>query len=623
MSERGSESERRPPEPTAGKEKAGESSTEGHWLLAGKRPVVAVLLLGCLFYLPWLGKSGLWDPWEPHYAEVAREMVEGGNWLEPTWEWSPGQSRYRKHFFSKPILILWMMAVPMKLFGVHAPSGGIEQGSEFWIRLPFALCAVLGMLGVFLIGRCIFGVREGLLAAVILGSCPQYYFVARQAMTDMPMLGLMTLGVALVLTSALDDGSGPAKLYAGWALLGLAALAKGLLPLVLPALVLVTYLLLTRDWNLASRMRIPSGAAVTLAVAMPWYLYISIASAVKGLVDDEGKTFFQRFFLHDHLYRLAKGVHGDRGTFAYFVKELGIGMHPWAPFAAWAAVRTASAMDERKSATSPELLIWLWLFGGFVLFSLSMTKFHHYAMPVLPAGALLAARWLCAAERGEEKAGRIVGLMLVLGVILISRDIALAPKELVDLFVYNYTRPFPAEQAVAGQVVYAIIFGLACVVLAAGYLFRLESLPRLALPSLTIAAVVSALWGGWFFFNSMGPHWSQRHLFDTYYALKGPDDPIGAYLMNWRGETFYSRNAVVQLKSSTALRRWLSENRTRRRFVIVERHRLGKLKKQLTSSEMRTLKILDRSCNKFYLVSVDPTGSSPPKHAPPPKNDRK
>jgi len=590
------------------------------WLLSGWRPWLLVVLLGLVLYLPGLGTSGLWDPWEPHYAEVAREMVESGNWLEPTWEHSPGQSTRRRYFFSKPVLIMWLMALPMKLFGVHHPAGGIAAGAEWYIRFPFVLCALLGLLGVFWMGRHFFGVRVGLLGAVILATCPQYYFIARQAMTDMPLVGLMTAGVALLLVGGFGERPRPGLIYGGYLLLGLATLAKGLTGLALPGLVFLVYLLISGQWQLLRRLRVVSGGLLALCVAAPWYVYISVASAARRLLDDEGKTFFQRFFLHDHLFRLAQGVHGDRGTFDYFLRELGLGCHPWSVFMGWSLFSFTGRLQ--RQPTQPrqqvELLLWIWVVAGYALFSLSMTKFHHYALPVVPAAALLCARWLDGWSRGEFRLGLPGGLLLLLGLVLTTRDITLMPKELVDLFVYNYTRAFPKAQALVGQVGYALIFGPACLALVGVFLLRPERLARWSKRLLVASALLGAAWGGWYFMNAMGPHWSQRHLFDTYFALRQPDEPIGAYLMNWRGETFYSRNSVTQLKTNTRLGEWLRRHRQRRRFLLVEQHRLAKLKNQLSPEERRSLKILDRSCNKFYLVSIDP---SPPKKdaaAPPP-----
>jgi hypothetical protein len=414
------------------------------------------------------------------------------------------------------------------------------------------------------------------------------------------------------LIGGFDDRPRPAVLYAGYALLGLAVLGKGLVGFALPVLVFLVYLLFSGDWGRLRSVRVFSGGLLAFAVAAPWYLYLSIVSAVRGLVDDESKGFFSRFFLHDHLYRLGSGVHGDRGTFAYFIEQLGLGTHPWFPFLVWGAVRSAAHVD-RKPGTGPErveLFLFLWVVVGFALYALSVTKFHHYALPVVPAAALLAALWLSRwAENPGTSSRWLVPLVLVLGVALITRDIGLTPKAMVDLFVYNYTRDFPKEAAVPGQIGYALVYGLTALALVGLFLAGRERLARWAWRVLVAGGIAGAVWSGWFFFTSMGPHWSQRHLADTYHALRNPDEPIGAYLMNWRGETFYTRNQVVQIKNNGRLKSWMDEHRGKRVFVLVEQNRLERLKEQLTPTQQRSLRVLDRTCNKFFLVSMD----SPPK----------
>ena len=79
-------------------------------------PAMIVLALGAILLLPDLG-FGLWDPWETHYGEVAREIIARDDWISLWWqdEW----------FWSKPILLFWMSAVAMGVLGVRAgPDGG-------------------------------------------------------------------------------------------------------------------------------------------------------------------------------------------------------------------------------------------------------------------------------------------------------------------------------------------------------------------------------------------------------------------------------------------------------------------------------------------------------------------
>src|SRR5688572_24293031 len=60
--------------------------------------IVAAVFAGLVF-LPYLGAVGLWDPWETHYGEVAREMIQRNDYLHPYWE--------NAWFFSKPAFAMW------------------------------------------------------------------------------------------------------------------------------------------------------------------------------------------------------------------------------------------------------------------------------------------------------------------------------------------------------------------------------------------------------------------------------------------------------------------------------------------------------------------------------------
>ena len=72
---------------------------------------IAAVLLGILALASWLTtRSTLWDRDEPRFAQAAVEMVQSGQLLFPTFN---GELRP-----DKPILIYWLMAIPVSLFGV-------------------------------------------------------------------------------------------------------------------------------------------------------------------------------------------------------------------------------------------------------------------------------------------------------------------------------------------------------------------------------------------------------------------------------------------------------------------------------------------------------------------------
>ena len=162
------------------------------WLI----PLSITLLMGAL-YLPGLGDYGLFDPWETHYGEVAREMVESGNYIDPVWgsPWdTEGVKRERSPFYSKPPLTMWMMATGMQLFGANALG----------VRALFPILALLALLSVYLTTSRVVSRRAGVLAALLCGLSPSFGFLSHQAVTDGPLVTLMTIG-AMSLAMALAD----------------------------------------------------------------------------------------------------------------------------------------------------------------------------------------------------------------------------------------------------------------------------------------------------------------------------------------------------------------------------------------------------------------------------------
>jgi len=73
------------------------------------RLLFPILLLTIFFAFFRLGSVTLFDVDEAVFSEASKEMVEGGNWITPTYN---GENRY-----DKPILLYWLMAGSYKIFG--------------------------------------------------------------------------------------------------------------------------------------------------------------------------------------------------------------------------------------------------------------------------------------------------------------------------------------------------------------------------------------------------------------------------------------------------------------------------------------------------------------------------
>ncbi len=160
------------------------------------RVTAAVLLFGVLLYVPFAGSYGLWDPWETHYGEVARTMLQRNDFITTYWQ--------DEVFKSKPVLTYWMQAGGMALFGLNqdgAPAGemALSSAPEWGMRLPFVLVSIFCLFALYLLVARMVSKRAGVLTAIICATMPQYALVSRQSITDIPFVALMSAGLCFFL----------------------------------------------------------------------------------------------------------------------------------------------------------------------------------------------------------------------------------------------------------------------------------------------------------------------------------------------------------------------------------------------------------------------------------------
>ncbi|HEX4407083.1 MAG TPA: glycosyltransferase family 39 protein, partial [Polyangia bacterium] len=171
-----------------------------------RQMTIFVILFGLLLYVPFAGSYGLYDPWETHYSEVARQMMVRHDFISLWW---PGAPIDADHFWSKPVLSFWIMCLSMTLFGLggHPAPGtmALSSRAEWAVRLPFCLMGVLGIYAVYLCVSRFVSRRAGVIAAVVAATSPLYSLVSRQAMTDMAFVGPMTMALALGALALFDD----------------------------------------------------------------------------------------------------------------------------------------------------------------------------------------------------------------------------------------------------------------------------------------------------------------------------------------------------------------------------------------------------------------------------------
>jgi 4-amino-4-deoxy-L-arabinose transferase-like glycosyltransferase len=432
---------------------------------------VALIVAGlaAVLFIPYLGAVGLWDCWEPHYGEVAREMIQRNDYVIPWWE--------SAWFFSKPPLTMWMTALGMQIVGTNRAVGPVALYTEWGMRLPIALYSIFSLaLFSFALTRTV-SKRVGLAFGVILSTMPLYFLLSRQAVTDLPVVGSIMCALACAIVGQFDDKTQhrSAWWYGFYVFCGLAVLAKEVMGIAFPAATIALWLALcVMPWSKANvlahlrwlvskaerarvrsgevpmpflwdqffKMRLGTGILVWAATCLPWYAILWRTTGV----DDENERFWFRVVFHDNFNRLAEGVHTTTpgGTFVYFIEQAGFAMFPWVallPLVFAVVARFKLRGGGAREQIGRLAIIWSAL--SFFVVAGSATKFHHYVFPVLPGLAVLLALGVDALWREgivEHAVSLILGGMLF---ILVGKDLSENPKNFTDLFVYNYERPYP------------------------------------------------------------------------------------------------------------------------------------------------------------------------------------
>jgi len=459
-----------------------------------RRPALLVFVVASGVMLPMLGAYGLYDPWETHYGEVAREILSRDDWISLWWA-------HEEWFFSKPIFIFWIEALSMGAFGIDPHPHMHPLHPEWAVRFPIYLLSVTALLCVYHLVKTSHGKKTAAITALVVGTLPHFFMLSHQSITDMPFVSTMTmamcmLGIAIahrpehevkqyrmgpfvvsvqgllilvILAVALPqilylfsrnvtlvaegfawhgdrftfgsagnagnpghpaaremvpvfDGlfaqPGMQALYYAiglglvlrWlrgerrarslAMFGfyffcaLSFMAKGIPGFALPGMAALFYLIGSRRWSLLTEghLRVGAGIATILVCGAPWYVAMYLR---------HGTAFTDRLLVHDHLNRLAAGVHGDNSSVEYFLEQLGYGMFPWialAPLAVGAWIAMATRKPEAAPSDGPLeptavrdvlMVVGLWGTSAFVLFSAMQTKFHHYIFPAVPAAGIL------------------------------------------------------------------------------------------------------------------------------------------------------------------------------------------------------------------------------------------
>jgi 4-amino-4-deoxy-L-arabinose transferase-like glycosyltransferase len=398
----------------------------------------------------WLGFTAwmrpLMLPDEGRYVGVAWEMLRSGNWLTPTLDGLP--------FFHKPPLFYWITAASMSAFGVQAWAA----------RLAPVLGASLGAFSLYLFLRRWAGERLARLQLVALLAQPLFFIGGQFANLDMLVAGCITATIALAAHAALSVERGlpyRAALLGAYAMAAMGVLSKGLIGIVIPAMVLLVWLVVLRRWRVVRALIWWPGLLLFLLLAAPWFM------AMQASFPD----FLNYFFVVQHFKRFAGAGFNNVQPFWFYPAVLLVFSLPWLP---WLHRLFKARAVVGSGQREVRLLMLVWVLLVVLFFSMPKSKLLGYVLPAVPPLAALMAEGYAVVMQPSRRwrrwwlatamATSVLGLAAVAGLAIraphslraLSAVLAanrLANEPVFMLGKYYYDLPFYARLASANPVV--------------------------------------------------------------------------------------------------------------------------------------------------------------------------
>ncbi|HEX3141078.1 MAG TPA: phospholipid carrier-dependent glycosyltransferase, partial [Rhizobacter sp.] len=238
--------------------------------------------------------------------------------------------------------------------------------------------------GLYLFARRWGSARQAAWAVLLVATQPFFFLAAQFANLDMLVAGCISAAVLLATHAMLLlEQKHPYRLplVLAYAMAAVGVLAKGLIGAVLPAGVLLGWILSMKRPGLALKLVSVPGLLVFLLIGLPWF----------AEMQQRYSGFFDYFVVYHHFRRFSQeGFNNQQPVWFYPAVVLLLTLP--------SSLLLRHALKVRSAAEPAPLslpaLMWCWLGFVIVFFSLPKSKLVGYVLPALPPLAWLLAAGL-------------------------------------------------------------------------------------------------------------------------------------------------------------------------------------------------------------------------------------
>jgi 4-amino-4-deoxy-L-arabinose transferase len=352
-----------------------------------------------------IGSSHLSNFDDCFYAQRAKEMLHGGDWITPHWN---GEAQV-----DNPPFFMWLVAWSFAIFGITGAAAILPSALSGvgCVALTYRLAPRLGLdrFGAFA-------------SAFVLLTTGYFLKFSGHAMLDV-LVTLLALGAILFHLNALERD--PRWHLLTGVSLGLAILTKSVVG-ALPGLALLAHTGWTRGPRRLLNPWLLGGVALAVLLGGWWFVYECIARPA---------AFQQKW--HWMLYERSFTIGNERLSGWKYFDYLGMLAReywPWLPVAAvgaWMAVRRAWAGD------SGAKLLVLWFLFVVGPLSLANEKKLWYVMAVFPCLAIFAgmalSAWISNPKTRRRVMAGALALLFVAAIVVDLLPIKLSIERRPDL----------------------------------------------------------------------------------------------------------------------------------------------------------------------------------------------